>query len=52
VPVLIAYSTVVVRAATVYFYRDLYGHDAVLDRALRQRAGGLPPLRGRAGPGP
>lgn len=49
VPVLIAYSTVVARAGTVYFYRDLYGHDAVLDRALRQRAAGLPPLPGRTG---
>lgn len=49
VPVLIAYSTVVVRAATVYFFRDLYGDDAVLDRALRQRAAALPPLAGRAG---
>lgn len=49
VPVLIAYSTVVARAGTVYFYRDLYGHDAVLDRALRERAGGLPPLIGRTG---
>lgn len=49
VPVLIAYSTVVARAGTVYFYRDLYGHDAVLDRALRQRAAGLPSLLGRKG---
>lgn len=52
VPVLIAYSTVVARTGTVYFYRDLYGHDAVLDRALRQRAAGLPPLHGRKGPVP
>jgi len=52
VPVLIAYSTVVVKAATVYFFRDLYGHDAVLDRALRQRTAALPPLARRAGPGP
>ena len=52
VPVLIAYSTVVARAGTVYFYRDLYGHDAVMDRALRERAAGLPPLFGRTGPGP
>ena len=52
VPVLIAYSTVVARAGAVYFYRDLYGHDAVLDRALRERAAGLPPLFGRTGPGP
>ncbi|HEY0884162.1 MAG TPA: L,D-transpeptidase family protein [Ramlibacter sp.] len=52
VPVLIAYSTVVARAGTVYFFRDLYRHDAVLDRALRQRAAALPPLAGRAGPVP
>ncbi|MHB1123709.1 MAG: L,D-transpeptidase family protein [Ramlibacter sp.] len=49
VPVLIAYSTVVTRAGAVYFFRDLYGHDAVLDRALRRRAAALPPLPGRAG---
>lgn len=52
VPVLIAYSTVVVKAGTVYFFRDLYGHDAVLDRALRQRTAALPPLARRAGLGP
>ena len=49
VPVLIAYSTVVARAESVYFYPDLYGDDAVLDRALRQRSAGLPPLLGRTG---
>jgi len=36
-PVLIAYSTVVVKGARVFFYPDLYGHDRVLDQALRQR---------------
>lgn len=41
--VLIAYSTVVVKGGRVYFYPDLYGHDAMLDQALRERATGLPP---------
>lgn len=50
--VLIACSTVLARAESVYFYPDLYGHDAVLDRALRQRSGGLPPLLGRTDHGP
>ena len=36
-PVVIAYSTVVVRGGRVYFYPDLYGHDGTLDLALRQR---------------
>lgn len=47
VPVLIAYSTVIVKAGTVFFYPDLYGHDAVLDRALRQRGSGFPPASTR-----
>jgi L,D-transpeptidase YcbB len=37
VPVLIAYSTVIVRGGSVYFYPDVYGEDAKLDRALRGR---------------
>lgn len=41
--VLIAYSTVVVKGGRVYFYPDLYGHDALLDQALRTRSAGLPP---------
>jgi murein L,D-transpeptidase YcbB/YkuD len=44
VRVLIAYSTVVVRAGRVFFYPDLYGHDRLLDRALRSRSAALPPL--------
>jgi L,D-transpeptidase YcbB len=36
-PVLIAYSTVIVKSGTVFFYPDVYGHDAVLDSALRRR---------------
>jgi murein L,D-transpeptidase YcbB/YkuD len=37
VPVLIAYGTALVKDGRVYFYDDLYGHDRVLDIALRQR---------------
>ena len=38
IPVLIAYSTVVVKNDKVYFFSDLYGHDALLDKALAARA--------------
>jgi murein L,D-transpeptidase YcbB/YkuD len=41
--VLIAYSTVVVKAGRVFFYPDLYGHDQLLARALRQHAAALTP---------
>jgi L,D-transpeptidase YcbB len=34
-PVLIAYSTVIVRGGRVFFFPDLYGHDRPLDEALR-----------------
>jgi L,D-transpeptidase YcbB len=50
-PVLIAYSTVIVKGGRVFFYPDLYGHDRLLDEALRQRSAelrrsaGLTPLR-------
>ncbi len=37
VPVLIAYNTVVAKSGKVYFFPDLYDHDAWLDKALRQR---------------
>ena len=37
-PVLISYSTVVVKLGKVFFYPDLYGHDRLLDQALRQRS--------------
>jgi murein L,D-transpeptidase YcbB/YkuD len=40
-PVLIAYSTVIVKGGRVFFYPDLYGHDRLLDNALRQRSAGL-----------
>jgi murein L,D-transpeptidase YcbB/YkuD len=36
-PVLIAYGTVIVKSGRVFFYQDLYGHDRLLDQALRQR---------------
>jgi murein L,D-transpeptidase YcbB/YkuD len=41
VTVLIAYSTVVAKAGRVYFYPDLYGHDQLLAKALRQHAAAL-----------
>jgi hypothetical protein len=34
----IAYSTVIVKGGRVFFYPDLYGHDRLLDQALRQRS--------------
>ena len=39
VPVLIAYGTVLVKRGRPYFFADLYGHDRLLDQALRQRSG-------------
>ncbi|MDO9073505.1 MAG: L,D-transpeptidase family protein [Rubrivivax sp.] len=41
-PVLIAYGTALATQGQVRFFDDVYGYDAVLDRALRQRR--LPPL--------
>ncbi|MDI1245811.1 MAG: L,D-transpeptidase family protein, partial [Rhodoferax sp.] len=41
--VLIAYSTVVVKAGRVFFYPDLYSHDRLLARALRQHGAALTP---------
>lgn len=35
IPVVLAYSTVVVLDGTVYFYDDLYGHDKTLAKALK-----------------
>jgi murein L,D-transpeptidase YcbB/YkuD len=40
-PVLIAYSTVIVKGGRVFFYPDLYGHDRLLDAALRGRSDAL-----------
>ncbi|HEY9279597.1 MAG TPA: L,D-transpeptidase family protein [Eoetvoesiella sp.] len=37
IPVLIAYSTVVPKDDKVYFFPDLYEHDALLDKALSRR---------------
>jgi murein L,D-transpeptidase YcbB/YkuD len=42
VPVLIAYGTALVVQGQARFFPDLYGYDAALDHALRQRR--LPPL--------
>ncbi len=35
-PVVIAYSTVVAKHGAVYFFPDIYGHDKLLDAALRE----------------
>jgi len=43
VKVLIAYSTVVIKAGRVFFYPDLYGHDRLLADALRRHAATLAP---------
>jgi murein L,D-transpeptidase YcbB/YkuD len=37
VPVLIDYATVRVKQGRPYFFADLYGHDQLLDQALRKR---------------
>ncbi|MBP6708333.1 MAG: L,D-transpeptidase family protein [Candidatus Accumulibacter sp.] len=37
-PVVIAYMTAAVRDGRVHFFPDLYGHDRLLDDALRQRS--------------
>ena len=38
VPVLIAYGTTLVRDGRIFFFDDIYGHDRLLDAALRRRA--------------
>jgi L,D-transpeptidase YcbB len=38
IPVLIAYGTALVKQSRVYFFNDLYQHDAALDAALRRLA--------------
>jgi L,D-transpeptidase YcbB len=40
VPVLIAYSTTLVKGGVVHFFADLYGHDRTLDAWLRTRRAG------------
>lgn len=37
-PVVIAYSTAIVKQGKVHFFADLYGQDQLLDRALRQQS--------------
>ena len=37
-PVLIAYSTTVVKQGKVHFLSDIYGHDRLLEQALRQQS--------------
>jgi murein L,D-transpeptidase YcbB/YkuD len=37
-PVIIAYSTALVRGGRVHFFPDIYGQDKLLDDALRQRS--------------
>ncbi len=37
IPVLIAYGTALVKDGRVHFFDDIYGHDRLLDVALRQR---------------
>jgi L,D-transpeptidase YcbB len=46
-PVLIAYGTTLVKGGRIHFFDDIYGHDRLLDAALRQRARQLPPLYDR-----
>src|SRR5512133_1691328 len=41
-PVLIAYSTVLVKGGKEFFFADVYGHDRLLDAALRQRTATTP----------
>lgn len=38
VPVLIVYVTALVKSGRPYFFADLYGHDRLLDQALRRRS--------------
>ena len=37
-PVVIAYSTAIVKQGKLHFFADLYGQDKLLDRALRQQS--------------
>ena len=39
-PCWIHYGTTVVKGDQIYFFNDLYGHDRLLDAALRQRRPG------------
>jgi len=42
VPVLISYGTTWIKSGRIYFFNDIYGHDRVLDAALRQRTRARP----------
>ena len=42
IPVVIAYSTAMVKHGKVFFYSDIYGHDKLLSVALDQRSRSLP----------
>jgi murein L,D-transpeptidase YcbB/YkuD len=42
-PVIITYTTAVVRDGRVYFFPDIYGHDKILDDAVSQRQTSLQP---------
>jgi len=37
IPVLIAYGTALVKQGRIHFFDDIYGHDRLLDQALRTR---------------
>lgn len=37
IPVVLAYGTVIIREGKVYFYDDIYGHDALLSKALKKK---------------
>jgi murein L,D-transpeptidase YcbB/YkuD len=44
VPVVIAYGTTLIRDGKLRFFEDIYGHDRLLDAALRQRSRDHRPL--------
>jgi len=44
VPVVIAYGTTLIRDGKLRFFEDIYGHDRLLDAALRQRSRDQRPL--------
>ena len=45
IPVVIAYSTAMVKNGKVFFYPDIYGHDKLLSVALDQRSRALATLK-------
>jgi murein L,D-transpeptidase YcbB/YkuD len=44
-PVLIAYGTSLVKSGRTWFFQDIYGHDRLLDAALRARSAALASTR-------